>query len=264
MKIQVLVSTMNQKDPIKLMRGMNIINGLVVNQITKKRLVITDKSSDTLKSYYCFERGLSKSRNRALKLSESDICMIADDDMYYVANYEKIVTNAYLMYPNADIIAFHVDNEDKKSTKKKLKEGRIGFIRSMKLSSVQVTFNRQSVVQKKIVFDERFGAGTDGMMGEENIFLADCAKRGLKIYYIPIKIATLKKHSDSTWFKGYNSDFFYRKGRVFFRMSRVLYPILNIQFAIRKYKLYKQEITLRRAVILLFGMKDKFISDNKK
>jgi hypothetical protein len=89
-------------------------------------------------------------------------------------------------------------------------------------------------------------------MGEENIFLFDCYKKGLKIYYIPIKIATLQADSLSTWFTGYDKKFFYVKGMVFFRMSYYLWPILVAQFAIRKYKLYKKEMNIFAAIKYMY------------
>ena len=79
-----------------------------------------------------------------------------------------------------------------------------------------------------------FGSGNKYYMGEENIFLYDCLKKKLNIYYMPVKIGTLKVINESRWFKGYNSNFFKVKGTVFYRMTNHLYILLILQFAIRK------------------------------
>ena len=98
------------------------------------------------------------------------------------------------------------------------------------------------------MFDEKFGSGSQYFMGEENIFMYDCFRNKLKMYYIPIKIGTLKVINESNWFKGYNEEYFKVKGAVYFRMSRTLYPLLILQFAIRKIKIYNKDIKFTEAL----------------
>ena len=66
------------------------------------------------------EKGLSRSRNKAILNSNADICVIADDDMYYSNQYELNVSKGYKKYPDADIIAYYVDSDDKRHIKEKL------------------------------------------------------------------------------------------------------------------------------------------------
>lgn len=234
MKIQVLVSTMNQKHPTRLAKDMRIREGIVINQITKSDFEPEDLRNGPISTYSYIEKGLSRSRNRAFGLAKADVCLIADDDMYYEENYEATVLKAYDKYSNADIIVFYVDNEDKKLAAKKQKEGRIGFLKSMKVVSYQISFRREIISSKNIKMDQNFGTGTENYMGEESIFLFDALKKGLKIYYVPKKIATLRKDSVSTWFEGYTAKFFMVKGKVFYSMSKPFSPFLAIQFAVRK------------------------------
>lgn len=245
MKLQVLLSIMNEKNIKKQLERMNIKkNYVVINQITKNNITPTNDITPFNKIISVKEKGLSKSRNLAIKNSEADIGLIADDDMYYRKDYDKIITNAYLKYPSADIIAFDVEYEDKSIEKKKQKEGKLNFITSMKVSSVQITMNLKSIKDNKIYFDEMFGAGSTYIMGEENIFLSDCLKKKLNIYYVPVKIGTLKLAHASSWFKGYDEVYFNSKGAMFYRMSKKLYLLLIIQFALRKKGLYKKEASL--------------------
>ena len=271
----VLASTMNQSDNSILPKEMNIQgNCTVINQVTKIDDVPVDENGHSRKFLSFRERGLSRSRNRAVENSTAEICVIADDDMYYVDDYQKRISGAYNKYPDADIIAFHVGNEDKASEKKIMKEGQIGFIRSMKLASWQITFKKSSLSKKGILFDEKFGTGTEDYMGEENILLFDCLRNKLKIYYVPIKIATLKKDTESTWFKGYDEKYFIVCGKKFHRMSATFSYLLAAQFALRKRNLYKNNIGIMQALSLMIkGIKaDKkrrriyyagdFLSDN--
>lgn len=239
MKINTLISTMNQLNIEELLYSMNVKDDyVIINQITDnniEKLPQEDKSGNICYSYR--GRGLSKSRNEAISKSDADICVIADDDMYYENEYKETIEKAYNKYPDADIIAFVVGNEEKEKEKKIMKEGKVDFIRSMKISSVQITFKRNSIISNNMKFKEEFGAGAKYYFGEENIFLAECLKKGLKIYYVPKKIATLKK-SESTWFKGHTRENYNISGAVYYNMSKVFYPILIVQFVLRKKWLY--------------------------
>lgn len=262
MNIEVLVSTMNLIEHKKIIKKMNIKESVVINQAEKK--ILEDISNGKNRLYSYNEKGLSKSRNRAIENSKADICIIADDDIRYEDNYEKIVEKGYKKYPDADVIAFYVDNFDEKRKRPRRKEGKINLLKSMQIQSVQVTFKRESIRDKNIKFNERFGAGAELYMGEENIFLAQCLKKGLKIYYIPKTIATIQDNN-STWFKGHNEYNFNVKGAVYYEISKILYPILILQFALRKRWLYANEVKTLKAIKYMFeGVKKYKKSINKK
>ena len=88
-------------------------------------------------------------------------------------------------------------------------------------------------------------------MGEENLFLYECLKRRKKIVYIPQMIAKVRSE-ESTWFKGYNRDFFVSRGANYAAMSRLYSVILILQFAVRKRSLYKDELGMKDAVLAMF------------
>lgn len=251
MKIEVLLSTMNlknEKEHDNLIKKMNINNSITINQISKSEInesTITNKKN---KLYSYKEKGLSKSRNKAISKCTGDICVIADDDLTYVKDYEKIILNAYNKYPQADIIAFDVPSTNEERPTSSLKDGKVNYIKTMKLSSFQITFKKDSIVNKNLKFDENFGAGSGKYTcGEENIFLFEAKKAGLKIYYSKQAIAQVT-HNDSTWYNGFNEDLFTTKGAMFYRMNQKIWQILIMQFAIRKYKLYKDNFTFVSAI----------------
>ena len=248
MKIQVLVSTMNKIDIIGLTKSMKINDYVVINQNTKDVKSPPDSIGPN-RSYLTFnEKGLSKSRNKAIKYSEADVCAIADDDMYYEENYESLINDAYSKYPDADIIAFHVETKGSNHIKTTMAEGRIGKIKSMKLASWQITFKRSSVTNVNQSFDIRFGSGAEFFYGEDNIFLFDCIKKGLKLYYLPVKIATLHPITESTWFKGHTKENYLVGGSIYYRMSPFLCPLLIIQFAIRKRRMYGNDLNFFQVI----------------
>ena len=248
MKLQVLVSTMNQKD-YSLIDRMNIqTSAIVINQCNYK--IINDTSKKDINWRNSYTSGLSRSRNIALKNSECDICLIADDDLIYVNNYNEIVIEQFNKHTNADIITFQVEGIESELKKYYSCTRRINYINSMKVCSVEIAFRRDSILNKGIVFDEHFGAGTKHLMSEENIFLYDCLKEKLNIIYVPIKIADIHI-GESSWFKGYSKEYFIAKGAAFARMTKNFSKLLIIQYAFRKNKLYKYKISKFQLIKLM-------------
>lgn len=253
MGIEVLLSTMNIKNEdqyTELLKKMNIkTDSITINQCTNEdinELFSIPTGKNRIFSYR--EKGLSKSRNRAIQNANSDFCIIADDDLVYNDDYESLILDSYKKYCDADVIAFYVESVNKDRPTSTQKEKRIGYLSSMKIASFQITFRRQSIIDNNIVFNENFGAGSGKYKsGEENIFLFDCLKKKLKIYYIPIEIAKVH-HEDSTWFGEKDELYFKTKGAVFYKMSKTFYPFFIMQFALRKYCLYKKDATFIKAV----------------
>lgn len=95
-KIEVLVATMHQKDA-GLYKRMNLqTDAIFCNQ--DDRLDFVEDTMDNgcrVKMYTTNERGVGRNRNLALSSATADICMLADDDMIYVDEYEAIVLNAF-------------------------------------------------------------------------------------------------------------------------------------------------------------------------
>lgn len=246
MKPEILVSTMNltnEKDYNKLLKDMNITgNSVVINQCPDTSIEMKNITTGKNRLYSFNDKGLSKSRNMAINKSLSPISLIADDDMRYVDDYEQIIIEAYNKYKDADIIAFYVSSDNPNNVKPKLKEGRVSGLNTFKIQSVQLSFKNNVIKEKGLKFDENFGAGSKFFMGEENIFLSDCIRSRLKIYSYPVEIARLNNR-ESTWFKGYNEEYFQVKGACFYRINKLFWIILVLQFIIRKRKEYKKSIS---------------------
>ncbi|WP_305453770.1 glycosyltransferase [Bacillus mycoides] len=262
MNIEMLVSTMNQVN-YNLIQRMNIKNSaVVINQVTNNNLQIPrNLDEEKLKFINVHDKGLSKSRNMAINNSSGDICMICDDDLFYYDDYINKITTAYEKNAEADVIIFCYDT-DGRHKKNFYKEGkRLGYIDLMKVSSVQITFRRKSIIEKNIYFDELFGTGSAHYQcGEENIFLFECLKKGLKIHFEPVSILSIDNSNKSTWFNGFNEKLFFDKGAVFTALSNRFYHLLIWQFAIRKYKLYRHEINFIKAINSMYKGHKNYLS----
>ncbi|AMM27891.1 glycosyltransferase family A protein [Acinetobacter pittii] len=223
----VLLSTMDNKLPLFFKK--NNGNTVVINQT--KDLDFTDPSNIT---FYNFnEKGLSKSRNRAISLANDKYCCIADNDIYYVTDYKEKILNFFNTIPDADILVFQIytpEGYPYKTYKDYIYK--MNKFSIMKVSSVEIVFNKESILSKNIGFDERFGLGSFFKSGEENIFLSDCLKSGLNIYAVNQKLVF---HPFESSGKIINDNFFYDRGAVFFRIYGFLMAnLLYIYFSYKK------------------------------
>lgn len=244
MKLEVLVSTMHQKD-VSLVSKMNITSdAIIINQGDYFDYIEVEESNRTIKMYSFNERGVGKSRNNALMRSTADICLIADDDVVYVDNYEDIIIEGFKDNPKADMIIFNVSIIDKDGeVTRNQKNKRVRFFNSLKYGAVSLTFKREEVFKKNIFFSLLFGGGAKYGAGEDSLFIIECLRKGLKIYTSSSKIADVYNY-ESSWFTGYNEKYFFDKGAFFASISRRFAFLLSLQDALRKYSIYKNHIDL--------------------
>lgn len=247
MDLEVLVSTMKQKD-ISLADRMNISSkAIFINQSDSIGYEEWKKEDSLIRMYTLNERGVGLSRNTALMRSRADICLLGDDDVVYVSNYEEIILNEFKKNPKADLIIFTVNIIDKKGEKQiPLKNRRVNFFNILRYGAVRIAFKRETIIKNNIYFSLLFGGGAKHGSGEDSIFLADSLRKGLRIYTNSNKIADVYNY-DSSWFNGYNKKFFFDKGALFQKISPRLSHLLILNFILRKYNTYKNEMTIIKA-----------------
>ena len=237
-KVEVLMSIMSPNG-IEIVERTNIkSNAVVVNQCNyeeKQNIIVNGCNVNYINTT---DRGLSKSRNLAIQEATAEYCLLCDDD--------EVLENDYV---------------DKREGKKyPVKRQNVNYLNSLHISSVQMVVKRESIIKYNVKFDENFGAGSPNGAGEENIFMFDCLKKNMKIYYIPIVIGTLLP-SESTWFNGFNKEYFVKRGRIFRRLFGFYGYVHSLYFAISKYRRYKNQLSLTQAIALLYrGM---YQIDNK-
>lgn len=257
MKVEVLASTMHQSD-FSIADKMNIKgNAIIINQCDNHGYMERKENDKLIKMYSFNERGVGKSRNNGLMRSDADICVMADDDIVYVDNYEEIIINAFNKNPKADMIMFNAPNSDKSKYRLKVKkQGRIRFYNYLKFGTINIAFKREQILKSNIFFSLLFGGGAKYGSGEDSIFIAECYKKGIRVYGDTSKIAYIY-YRESTWFTGFNEKYFFDKGALFAALSKRLSLILIIQFVVRKYYMYKKEISFFNALKCMWkGRKD--------
>lgn len=251
MNVEVLISCMHQSDASIIERTNISSDVLVINQTDKDEI-----SHFKYLDYYdariisTTDRGLSKSRNIAISNSKGDICLICDDDEVLADNYAQVIEDAFLKYPQQDVIAFSLNHPRKTFPKKSLK---INFLRALKISSWQIAFKRKSIIDNNIWFNINFGSGTNNGPGEENLFLFECLKKNLKILYVPDNIGSVSQ-TFSQWFEGFTPKYFKDRGKLTKAlMGRFFAFFYAFYFSLAKHSRYKKEISFFKALKIMIS-----------
>ena len=237
MKLEVLISTYNRKE-YSFLDKMNIQTDIVVgNQIGKDEQFVLKKNYGKVKIVCSNTIGVACNRNITLENSNADICLLADDDLIYTDNYERIVLDSFKENPDVDVIIFNLVEPIGRRfiTKKRFY---INHFNYMRFGAVRISFRRKSIIDNGIKFDERFGPGSSIPIGEDTIFLRDCLKAGLRILAVPDFILTLTEERESTWFNGYVEEYFINKGKLFKRLYPKIWILIALQDIVRHCRLY--------------------------
>ena len=111
MNLEVLLSCMHQSDAsiasqVNLQSDAVIVNQCDIDNTVEVSFNNSAGNPCKIKFISTKERGLSKSRNMAIRNSRADLCLIADDDECLDTDYPQTIIEAFQKYPQADIIAF--------------------------------------------------------------------------------------------------------------------------------------------------------------
>ena len=142
LSLEILISTMKRSnlDFLKPMfpKDFTNYNILIINQ-TEKGQELTSKY-DNIRVLNSYEKGLSKSRNLALKNAKGDICLLADDDIKYVENFDNIIKNAFNTNKNFDVLTFMMSDFEGKLAKKYNLQKQHNYKSLVKANSVTIAF----------------------------------------------------------------------------------------------------------------------------
>lgn len=261
MKLEILLSCMHQTDASLVGRSGLTGDAVVINQCDHDGYAEYATAGGTARLFSTTQRGLTKSRNMAIRESRADVCMLCDDDEHFVVDYEKKILSAYEGLPDADVIIFKMVNRPASFPDQVM---RLRFPKTMKVSSWQISFRRQRLLDAKVRFDELLGAGTGNGAEEELKFLLDCQRAGLRIYYVPEEIAAVEQ-TRSTWFNGFTEAFFENRGATTrYILGAPMALVYGVYYVLRKKKLYQENLTVRQAFkALLRGIRNNKIGKIK-
>ncbi len=261
-KTEILLSCMFLSDSKEMIKRSHITSDtVIINQCDEENYKEENICNALLRTFSVTDRGLTKSRNLAISKSQADICIICDDDEIFNDGYEKAVSSAYDALPDADIIIFDmVDRPLKWGNSIK----RLGYIDLMSVSSWQITFRREKLLASGVLFDENMGAGSGNGAEEEFRFLTQCRKAKLRIYHYPFRLASVAQ-TQSTWFKGFDEEFFVNRGNTTrYIMGLPLSVLYAAYYAFAKRKQLSGMSMLRAFSYTVKGIKENRLTKLKK
>lgn len=249
MKLEILMSCMHQSDDFLVRQARITGDVVVINQCDREDYAGFPTANGMARIFSTCQRGLTKSRNMAIEQSLADVNLLCDDDEVFVEGYEEKILRAYGDNPRADVIIFKMVNRESAFPDETL---RLRFPKTMHVSSWQISFRRQRLLESGVRFDELLGAGTGNGAEEELKFLCDCEKAGLKIFYVPVEIATVAQ-TESTWFAGFDETFFENRGATTrYILGAPLAVGYALYYCLRKKAMYADELTVSQALCATF------------
>lgn len=258
MKLEILVSCMHQTDD-RLVRSSKITgDALMINQCDLENYQEYPTADGIARIFSTTQRGLTRSRNMAIRHAQGDICMLCDDDEEFLSDYEQTILRAYTQLPQADVIIFKMADRTASFPDK---VRRLRFPMTAKVSSWQISFRRDALLRTGVRFDELLGAGTGNGAEEELKFLLDCQRAGLKIYYVPAEIARVAQ-TQSTWFQGFDAPFFENRGATTrYILGLPMAALYGVYYVLTKRSLYRDHLTPLQAMGALWrGMMENRIT----
>ena len=192
--LEILVSTMNRNSldfliPMFPFCHFSDFSILIVNQTEENKLLVSDFPS--IRVINSFEKGLSKSRNLALKNAIGKIVLIADDDVIYMNDFDTKIIQAYNQYDNKAVISFCIEKPNGLLFKKYSPNAKknLSLMELFNVLSIEISLNKLILDKLGITFDENFGLGSEFQMGEEAIFLSDIKEQNQQVAFVPSVIA---------------------------------------------------------------------------
>ncbi|WDG00264.1 glycosyltransferase family A protein [Pectobacterium carotovorum subsp. carotovorum] len=179
MNIELLLSTMN--DGIENIKINHDFDYLIIHQVTNGRegeyneFFNKNISSEKIRYIQMNRKGLSLSRNVALKNSVGSFLWVMDDDVVIHDDALERIKN--LIENNASIDVFILNHSDDMNAKIAVKKAKKhNFFSAAKISSIDILINRR-LIENGLLFNEEFGLGTSLPSGEEYIFITDALKK---------------------------------------------------------------------------------------
>ncbi|POC25998.1 glycosyltransferase [Vibrio vulnificus] len=176
--VQICVSTLN--DGIFNIKFSDDFCYLIIHQVTNgvdyEHLVLRFPAN--VKYISLKNKGLSLSRNIALRNCDLPYCWIMDDDVEILSSASSSLNEIINRNPNQYLYvvshSHRLENIEVKPAKK------IGLFGALHISSIDMIINVRST-SSFVSFNENFGLGTDFPSGEEFIFANEVIRKKLGI-----------------------------------------------------------------------------------
>jgi len=250
--IEILIATMNRDNFDFLIPMFPFANywdfSLVIVNQTKGNLLVS--SFENVKVINSPEFGLSKSRNLALANANKELLVITDDDVIFKSDFESKIIRAFNHFKNPAMIKFCSEKAENILTHKypKLRKDALNWFDVLNTISFEIVVNQTQIKRNKIQFDERFGLGSKFGAGEEQVFLAEIKKIGLKLCFEP-EVLVLHPQPTTTTKLSFQQKY-YIQGAV---LSAIFQKTNQFWFLLKVFFDWKQQTITRKEIKLAYA-----------
>ena len=233
MRLQLLVAAMHT-DALTLAQNMKIdSDAIIVSQGDHYGFEELEYQGHKIRYFSMAERGVGLNRNTSLLRADGDICLFADEDIIYEKDYEQMVLSEFQKHPEADILIFNVQAAEGRETYHNESFGRVRWYNCGRYPTYSFAARTDKLHKKNITFSLLFGGGAKYCNGEDSLFIAECIRKGLKVYKVPVMIGR-ENGRESTWFKGYDRKFFFDRGVLYSYLYGRLAQVMAFRFVYTK------------------------------
>ena len=230
--IDFLVTTINKNSDeiINLAKEMNISGKAIIRSqfFLQHQFVPFEQKYSELKLISANDVGTSINRNNAFQMSNADYVLFADDDICFVDNYERVLTNVIRnnKYPKA--IEFSFFDESGQLVLRKNKKTKC--MSNLKYGVWFLLLSRKEILERfgYKPFNEKFGPGSTFSCGEDSIFRMYFYKKNKSIVGSNYVLGK-NLHKGSTWFVGKTEKYFLDRSATY----GYIYPNLYFLFIVR-------------------------------
>lgn len=232
MKLTLIITTMNLTNDkvVELIRNRPLQSFVIVSNQCRKEEVV--KGSDYL-IINSKDRGVSLARNKMIDYIplNTDYVMFLDDDVTVDFNIAEMINEEIKSYKNVNAIYYNCVSLNKERPIRSIKKS--GKIKWRSVSSYGVwglVIKVSAIKEYNLSFREEFGPGSMFPVGEDSIYLKELINKVPNVYMSKKKLIHINQ-KESTWFKGYNEQYFINVGAA----KSVLYPK---KFLLETFKTY--------------------------
>ena len=235
-RIQILVAAVNQ-DKDTLPEAMNLqCDAVIVNQCGCKGRDIFQWNGHTILWIDSDERGVGRSRNRALREADHEFLQFADEDIRYHDGYVEILEKEFDAHPEAEVFLCDIERPKEREGQLNTSFYKVNWTNYGRYGTWAICARTDVIRKNKLSFSKLFGGGARYSAGEDSIFLHDCLKSGIRMYSQPIVLG-VESDRPSTWFRGYTGKYFFDMGVLYY----FLYGPMAIPFGARNILKYRKD-----------------------
>lgn len=224
-----IVAALNE-NPKTLASRMRLgCDAVIVNQCSEDSADSYEYEGHHIRVVNSSARGVGRSRNQGLLLMDSEFALIGDEDIVYHDGYVESILQEFKEHPEADLILFNVTQSAGRETYHNEDFARVRLYNCGRYPAYSIALRTEKQRTANVWFSLLFGGGARYAAGEDSLFLADCLRKGLKLYRSPLCLGA-ETARESTWFSGYNDKFFRDRGTLYRALYGRMAGLLALRF----------------------------------